>query len=1465
LLNFTTTGPPSVVPVITNVAASNLGTTSAVITWNTDVPSTSQVNYGTTPSYGFSSPLDSTVTTTHSVTLTGLLPGTQYDFQVVSAGVGGVSKFGANMAGLTVWAWGDSLTLGFGDYLSQNTYPLYLSVDIGTAVANEGVGGWTSTQIAQLMLSTPSSFGPGNCNIIWSGGNNHNDVNQILTDIASMVAALTPPACYLVIGDINREQAPIGTFDFNNFVATNTSLASIYGNNYLNIREILVQNYNPALPLDVADYNNDVPPASMRAVQLMGTITSGALDSFSCTFTVSNGTQGPGTAVIIDSETILINTIVGNSITGCTRGYNQTAPASHAANSNYFVIDGIHLGDKGYELVATSVAPWFEARFPLNFRTASSGGPAPVISGISVSNLTSTTATILWSTDQPSSSQVNYGITQSYGLSSAPNGTLVTSHSVTITNLTPGTTYNFDVVSQNAGGATGTSANQTFSVPSGNLPSFTLSATAATATPSSPGTSTITVAPVNGFSSVVGFSATGWPAGITGSFATNPSATGSAVSISVNASVGTGIYNLTVTGTSGTLSSTATIVLNVTSPASAGVSATFVALDTSTQGSWSGVYGADGDIIANGENSVPAYASVAFAGDATFTWAGATSDLRALQVTRGSTARLASCFYSTNSRSFTVSLNLSDGATHQIAIYMIDWDTTLRSQTVTITDPATGLSLDSRTISQFSGGVYGVWNIKGNVTITVTALGAVGAVASGIFFGPPGTAPAPTFTLSSTAAAANQGSTGTSTITVNPANGFNGAVTLAPNGWPAGITATFGTNPATASSVATINVAASVATGAYSLTVNGTSGTLSANTNIALTVNAAPQPAFTLGALSATATSGSTGNSTITVTGTGGFNSAVTLSASAWPAGITGSFATNPATTTSAVSLSVHGVSGILSANTAIALTVSPVAGPGSSVAFVGTDALTQGSWSGNYGADGFLIANGARALPAYANVTFAGSSTYTWVASSSDLRALQSSSGSAARIASSYYSPFLGSFNITLNLTDGALHQVALYLVDWDTTTRAQTMTVTDTVTGALLDTRTFSNFHNGQYAVWNIKGNVTINVAATAGNAVVSGLFFAPVGGAPPPSFTLSSTAGAANAGSTGSSTITVNPTNGFNSPVTLAASGWPAGITGTFGTNPATASSSVTISVGSSVAPGLYSLAVNGTSGTLTASTNIPFTVTTASPPSFILGATSSIVSAGSAGTSTVTITPVNGFNSAVTLATSNWPAGITATFNTNPATTSSSVLINVAANVGTGLYSLTVNGTAGALSSSTTIALTVSAATQAANAATFLGLDSTTQGAWIGKYGSAGYLIANGPSVSAGSAAVSVAGSLTYTWVARTTDPRALQLSAGTSSGIASAYTQYPGQSFTVRVTIPGGAVQKLSLYLLDWDSTSRVQTITVLDAATNAVLDTQTFSGFSNGQYASWSVKGDVIFKITGSAYFTPVVSGIFVN
>ncbi len=89
-----------------------------------------------------------------------------------------------------------------------------------------------------------------------------------------------------------------------------------------------------------------------------------------------------------------------------------------------------------------------------------------------------------------------------------------------------------------------------------------------------------------------------------------------------------GSYPITITGTSGGLShhGMVTLVVTVSVPAAA----VLVTTDTTTQGTWKGVYGADGYAIANHATSYPAYAQVTFSGQSNYTWAASTTDVRAL-------------------------------------------------------------------------------------------------------------------------------------------------------------------------------------------------------------------------------------------------------------------------------------------------------------------------------------------------------------------------------------------------------------------------------------------------------------------------------------------------------------------------------------------------------------------------------------------------------------------------------------------------------------------------------------------------------------------------------------------------------------------------------------------------------------------------------------------------------------------
>ena len=85
---------------------------------------------------------------------------------------------------------------------------------------------------------------------------------------------------------------------------------------------------------------------------------------------------------------------------------------------------------------------------------------APILSSIDTAT-DAETATITWETDEPSTAQIHYGTTTSYGTFSELNDDEETSHSITLTDLDPDTLYNFQILSADDTGTT-TSENQTF-------------------------------------------------------------------------------------------------------------------------------------------------------------------------------------------------------------------------------------------------------------------------------------------------------------------------------------------------------------------------------------------------------------------------------------------------------------------------------------------------------------------------------------------------------------------------------------------------------------------------------------------------------------------------------------------------------------------------------------------------------------------------------------------------------------------------------------------------------------------------------------------------------------------------------------------------------------------------------------------------------------------------------------------
>jgi parallel beta-helix repeat protein len=163
-------------------------------------------------------------------------------------------------------------------------------------------------------------------------------------------------------------------------------------------------------------------------------------------------------------------------------------------------------------------------------------------------------------------------------------------------------------------------------------------------------------------------------------------------------------------------------------------SATFVSLDTTTQGSWASKYGQDGYSVAGSATSHPGYGTVTFANHSSWTWANPTTELRAL-TKPGSTERIAACWY--NGSAFNIRVNITDANPHRVALYLLDWDNASggRRARVEAWNTATNVKLGEQLVSNFQNGAYVLWNVQGDVTFKIVALNG-NAVTSAVFFDP---------------------------------------------------------------------------------------------------------------------------------------------------------------------------------------------------------------------------------------------------------------------------------------------------------------------------------------------------------------------------------------------------------------------------------------------------------------------------------------------------------------------------------------------------------------------------------------------------------------------------------------------------------------------------------------------------------------------------------------------------------
>lgn len=776
--------------------------------------------------------------------------------------------------------------------------------------------------------------------------------------------------------------------------------------------------------------------------------------------------------------------------------------------------------------------------------------------------------------------------------------------------------------------------------------SFGLGASPATVSlqPGHSGTTTVAVQPLYGFTGTVALSISGLPTGVTASFSPSSTSGTSTLTLTAASNATGGNSVLTITGTSGSLSATTTMGVIVQAP-SFNIDPLETAV-TAGQGSSGSAY-------------VEVLSQYGFTGNVT---------LSASNLPAGVTANF--------------SPNPAPTGSFVTATFNVSSTALVGATPITIT------------------GVSGTLTSSANITLNVVQ---------------------PTFTLYTYSPLnLGQGTSGTLSVTVEGQYGFQGSVAFSVSGLPRGVTAVWAPNPSTSSTTLYLSASKTVAAGQYPLTITGTSGGQTVTTTATLNILV---PTFTLSNYYVSAIPpGTSGTAYIYVNDEYGFNGNVNFSVSGLPSGVTGSF--SPATSTSSTALNltvgstttpgqynltVTGTSGSQTQTVTVPLTVpAPTFSISDNYSLTlnpGTSQTTPVAIYPQYGFSG-SVALSVSGLPAGVTASFSpnpttGSTVLTLTATPTAVSGyygltITGTSGALSQTATLQFTVAPPSFTLSTgypSLGPGTSTSTNVYVYGQNGFSGVVNLSVSGLPSGLTAsfvpNPTTFSSQLNLTASSSLAPGVYPVTITGTSGSLSASTTASVTVGAA---GFTLNGpyypTIGQ---GSTLTSSAYVNDLFGFTGPVTLSMAGLPAGVTATFGTNPTTYYSPIVFTVAAGVAPGPYAFTLTGTSGSLTAT--YPITLDVVAPTFSLYGSYSASVNQGSSATTTVSVSPQNGFTGSVAMSVSGLPSGVTGTFSPASTTTSSVLTFAASASAAPGTYPLTITGTSGNITQTLSFQLVV----------------------------------------------------------------------------------------------------------------------------------------------------------------------------
>ena len=400
--SFTTlAGGDVLAPIISDVTISDITANTAKISWNTNENSNSLIDYSKTSSVFTSTTgqyQDNTIS--HSVTLRGLDPSTAYYLQARSIDASsneGTDSHGGTSYTFTTTAGGDE------------TPPEITSVATGTPTYNRVTITWTTGELSNSLVDFGTSV---------SYGKTQGDSADSLTSHSVTLTGLTPETLYYY---------RVKSIDTSGNLASDDNVSDGY------------YSFTTA----AGESTGDVIAPTIVFDETTG-ITNITSNSATISWTTVDENSAPENA----------DSIVGYSL---DTSFNNEKGSASLVTDHSVTLNNLSSG-AAYKFQIKSMdnsgnlATENNSGEGYSFTTLAGGdSTAPIISDVSSGTCTDTTCAISWSTDENSSSLVDYGTVQGTYLFTGGNyKDSVTSHSVTLTGLTAETIYYYRVRSIDA-------------------------------------------------------------------------------------------------------------------------------------------------------------------------------------------------------------------------------------------------------------------------------------------------------------------------------------------------------------------------------------------------------------------------------------------------------------------------------------------------------------------------------------------------------------------------------------------------------------------------------------------------------------------------------------------------------------------------------------------------------------------------------------------------------------------------------------------------------------------------------------------------------------------------------------------------------------------------------------------------------------------------------------------------------